>query len=91
MRKSGRSTPRGALIEAKSQAHARKAIVPLLIGAAIITINKLDGELHVGSVMQDGVNDLQRRHCTPNQVTLCHDSLRRLQISLTPKLPTRRI
>jgi hypothetical protein len=34
-----------------------------LVGAAIIVINKSNGELHIGSVVQDGAHDLEVGHC----------------------------
>lgn len=40
-----------------------------VIGARIITINKSNGELRIGSVMQDGAHDLERGHCELNPAT----------------------
>jgi hypothetical protein len=34
-----------------------------LIGASIIVISKSNGDLHIGSVVQDGAHDLQVGHC----------------------------
>ena len=37
-----------------------------LVGASVVTINKSNGELHIGSVMQGGVHDLQHGLCKLN-------------------------
>ena len=50
------------IVAANSRSMVFGSLGPL-IGAAIIVINKSNGELHIGSVVQDGAHDLQVGHC----------------------------